>query len=755
MAHHSQRYDYGDSNNDRVLYTGNNVIPTIAPPKGVDTTVLQNGSRYDWNGTAWVLQPTPATCPAPMTRSALITLRNANGLTKDCDYVIIDHVQGRLVAGTQIHLQAVSANELSENVQVNTTYDNEAWQGIYDIDRGLVLELQDNRNNIARGFNGNEVSNFDWGNIGYTNVLVDNSTLIVTYGAASQVTNVKIEKLSTVNLTGFTGQLNNSNIDIASILLLNGANGQWRYMEIKDNSTVNLTNYTGGGDNYYNTIERTSSINFSGSTSNVILRSNTLQGATITHTNVTSGTFNLSSSTVENSAINHASGAGDFQCTGSNIRLASNIQHILGTMTISNSFIISGATVQQNTNAGAIMSLNEVEVAKGSVVTNQSAGTLSAFRSSFLNSSTINRAAGSTGNITFNNSIGDSGVNIVHSATNIAATTISNSHIQQSSTIQNNGGATLNITRLKEYGASNINVANGAGGLLTIVDAELFTGTILKSGTSTTGNLTVNGGTVITSGSFVQTLGTGNISAIGCTFHGASGINCTAGNRNYDFIRVMIQGVSRANLSGTGAVTDSFNELSIGDRGTLNVSCSGAANQLNYSTINGLSGAVSLTGTTGGKAMNRIKCNDGSLSINNAPNAATIVLHNISDAGVVNISGHAVGDNLNYFDVSNGSSLTINKTGAGTVQYVQVHNNGIATIQGTTTSITKLDVEQGVVVFNGGTCNNLSKKMTGTFTVNGGNQNFVYHWSNANKTTAVANNARADYLGLTSTVPIV
>jgi len=37
---------------------------------------------------------------------------------------------------------------------INTTYDNEGWRGIYDIDRSLVLELQDNRNNIARGFNG-------------------------------------------------------------------------------------------------------------------------------------------------------------------------------------------------------------------------------------------------------------------------------------------------------------------------------------------------------------------------------------------------------------------------------------------------------------------------------------------------------------------------------------------------------------------------------------------------------------------------
>ena len=92
------------------------------------------------------------------TRVNILNLRNSNGLVAGCHYIIIDHVQGRLVAGTEIQLHAISSNEFSENVSVNTTYDNEAWRGIYDIDRGLVLELQDNRNNIARGINGTEVT---------------------------------------------------------------------------------------------------------------------------------------------------------------------------------------------------------------------------------------------------------------------------------------------------------------------------------------------------------------------------------------------------------------------------------------------------------------------------------------------------------------------------------------------------------------------------------------------------------------------
>lgn len=48
------------ANEDYVEYTGNNTVPTGAPPAGVDTRVLVNGDRYDWNGSAWVLVPVPA-----------------------------------------------------------------------------------------------------------------------------------------------------------------------------------------------------------------------------------------------------------------------------------------------------------------------------------------------------------------------------------------------------------------------------------------------------------------------------------------------------------------------------------------------------------------------------------------------------------------------------------------------------------------------------------------------------------------------
>ena len=65
-----------------------------------------------------------STCPAPMTRADLLTLRAASGLSTECVYTITDYNVGRLGAGTLIQLHATSASTLSENASVLTTYDN-------------------------------------------------------------------------------------------------------------------------------------------------------------------------------------------------------------------------------------------------------------------------------------------------------------------------------------------------------------------------------------------------------------------------------------------------------------------------------------------------------------------------------------------------------------------------------------------------------------------------------------------------------
>jgi hypothetical protein len=169
-----------------------------------------------------------------------------------------------------------------------------------------------------------------------------------------------------------------------------------------------------------------------------------------------------------------------------------------------------------------------------------------------------------------------------------------------------------------------------------------------------------------------------------------------SGNRSYTLNRILATNISRANLSGTGAVTDNFTEVELKYRGTITISCSGAANNINYCTIEGLSGALVLSGTTGNKALNKIKLRDGSLVIANNANAATFTMFSINDLGQINIQAQPAGTTIQYIDVSNGSSLTVNKTGAGILQYVAIRNGGSCSVTGAAGSVTKLDVEQGV-----------------------------------------------------------
>ena len=694
-----------------------------------------------------------SSCVVQITRNNLIVLRNAAQLEMGCHYLITDHVQGRLVAGTRILLHAVSSNLTSETAMVLTTYDNEAWTGIYDLDRGLVLELEDNRNNVARGYNGNEVSNFDWGNTSYTNVVVDNGTLTIDIGNPTFKRNIIVEKTAVLTLTGFTGAMNDITFSTGVTANFTNANGTWRLSTIRGGGGFNVSGYTGGGDNYYNEIDGACNINFSNSSSQVIFRQNDISGqSSISHSGVSTGTFTLTSSKVMGSFITHAVGAGNFSASGGHFLSGANISHQTGAMTLTNVHNHS-STISQGTNAGAIMTLNQVFVRQGSNISNQAAGALN-INHSEITQSTATRQAGATGNLTINTSKIWNNSNVTIVATNTGSTTVSNC-VFENGNVTNASAVIMSLTRVYLRSLSTINANVGSIGNMTINDTELTSSSYFsKLNTSTTGNISIVGCT-FTGNSFVQHGGTGNLNITHAVLEGLSGINVISGNRSYTLNRILATNVSRANLSGTGAVTDNFNEVELKYRGAITISCSGAANNINYCTIEGLSGALVLSGTTGNKALNRIKIRDGSLVIANNANAATFAMFSINDLGQINIQAQPAGTTIQYVDVSNGSNFTVNKTGTGTLQYITVRNAGSCSVTGAVGSVNKLDVEQGVFNCSGGTINNVSKKMQSTFTVTGGVQTNVSHWTTTNKTTANSNTNRVDYLGLTSTVPIL
>ena len=760
---------YSSNNNDTgALYFGS-VNPTVTGNEvdndsfmvtsdGTPTGTPISFWKFDEETLTWVQVPSGNSCPAPMTRAALIALRNANGLSKDCDYVITDHVQGRLVAGTTIHFQAVSANELSENVQVNTTYDNEAWRGIYDIDRALVLELQDNRNNIARGINGNEVANFDWGNVGYTNVTVDNATLTVTYGSTTAViTNVTIDKGSTVILTGFTGTLNNANVSIVSTVNLTNANGSWRYGTITENSSFNAVGYTGGGDSYYFEISDATSFNISNSATQVNIRTTDMHVMTINANNLAAGTGAITflGCDMWQSTFTKGTGSGISSITRLMMRDTSTVSHLTGTMTLNNVQCHAG-NINQNTNAGATMSLIATHVKQGANISNAATGALNMSQSTIEINTLVRRVAGATGILTVNTSTVKSNSIVSIEATNTGATTLGQCEIIQGSIVYNRSAVVLGLTRVILNTISTIETVAGSAGTMTITDTSASGGSaIRKNAGSTAGTVTINSGTILTSGSFIQTTGTGNLSVSACEMAGASGINITAGNRNYNFTRLIQTGVSRANLSGTGAVTDIHDEFEMHYRGVYTNSCSGVANTIRYSECTGLTGVLTLTGTTGGCTINRMKLYDGRFIKNNNPSNGSYQFITLRDNSAINVTAHGVGDSVQYVDIRGNSTLNINKTTATGISQIDIGQAGTLNVNGTSGSVNSVMVEQGVVTINAGSLSNVSKKMQSLFTINGGTQNNVHHWSNTNKTTTVNNTSKADYLGLVSAAPIL
>lgn len=731
----------------------------IVTSDGTSTGTPSSFWKFDEQTALWVQIPSGgSTCPAPMTRAALLALRASSSLKTECHYTITDHVQGRLVAGTTVTLHAVATNELGERAEVNTAYDNEAWIGKYDIDRALVLELTDNRGNVAKGINGAEVTNFDWGNVAYTNTVVDNATLTVTIGNPVLITNVTVETGATLNLTGFLGSMTGMLFSSQAVGTFTNANGTWRQSTIHEGSTFNIAGYTGGGDNYYNRISGASSVNFSSSSGAVTFRQNEISAqSNVNHTGVSTGFFSLVTAKMMFSSITHSPGAGNFISNGDGQYLSSSgVGHAIGTMTLTNVHSVTGS-IQQNTTAGAVMTLIQAHIKQGASVVNSAAGTLSVTTSTVESSAAVQRQAGATGNLSVSSSTVSKNATVINSSTNTGVTTITGSTIDSSTFIRNESAVNLVCTRVVAKNTSTIIAISGSAGTMTLTDVELGgTSAVTKLAASTAGTLLVNTGTKLDSTSFIQTSGIGNLTVSSSSLSGSSGINVTAGNRNYSFTRATMTGQARANLSGTGVgVNDNYNELGMHFRGAFTNSCSGTAITLNYNEINGVSGALNITGTTGSKTIQRVKLYDGVMNVTNNVNLATYEFMTIRDGCTANMLNHSAGQNVRYIDLSTNSVLQVNKLTNNAISYVNVSNGGTYNALTKALTTSSLTVEQGVVTHNDGTISNSSKKMQSTFTVNGGTQNNVHHWSNTNKTTTVNNTSKADYLGVVSTAPIL
>jgi len=131
-----------------------------------------------------------------VTTAQLNTLISGSGLEPGAMYEINDFVQGRIVAGAKVYVQATSTNQITSSCSVLTTYDTKLWRGVYDISTNLLTELSDNQGNTCKQLNSSFVTcieDFDWGNPVYTECLVDNGFWLVDYGITSvSISNIRI-----------------------------------------------------------------------------------------------------------------------------------------------------------------------------------------------------------------------------------------------------------------------------------------------------------------------------------------------------------------------------------------------------------------------------------------------------------------------------------------------------------------------------------------------------------------------------------
>lgn len=131
---------------------------------GTGATVTGTGSA----GNPYVISSGAGCAYEPlMTNADAISLRNSAGLVVGCPVLISDGptigVSGS-TSDTTILLWPVSASELGMAAQVNTTFDNSGWFGLYDVDANRILDLHDNLGNVVYDAGGTLLeTQFPWG----------------------------------------------------------------------------------------------------------------------------------------------------------------------------------------------------------------------------------------------------------------------------------------------------------------------------------------------------------------------------------------------------------------------------------------------------------------------------------------------------------------------------------------------------------------------------------------------------------------
>lgn len=639
--------------------------------------------RQTWWGTAQHL--------ISWTRATIVWLRNSWLLIPWVSYEITDHVQWRLVSWTTVTLLATSANDLSHDARVNTTYDNTSWFWLYDIDTWIVYELRDPRNNVARWINGTEVANFDWGNVAYTNVRVDSASLIVNYWNAALINNVTIEKLATVNLTNFAWQINNATFSIVSNSNFTWANGIWRYFEVKDSWSFNLSWYTWWGDNYYNTITSSSSINFSNTTSLIVFRNNTVQWTVISNNWVSTWVFTMNNAVLESGNITHSNWALNFTSSQLNLWQAASISHSRWTLSITRWDIEQSWSVNINTNV-ATTNLNDIVIRWSSQIINSS-----------LTNMTVTR------------SIVEWASNIVWANWSAWTMTVTDTRVFGSGSIQKLAWSTAGTMNINQW---------------TVVASSWF---IYHNGTW---NLTVSQASIDSASRIYVTSWNRNYSLTRVNWREVAQIilNWTGAWITDTIFDTNVDSRWQINFSATWATTNNLQYSKVSWLSwSINVSWTSSGQTIQRSQA--IDWSININNCTVAMVHDfLVNSWSWSITIKNLAVAKPVSYATTMTGWNINITG-TVAWSVTRLTAS--TNATINVTWVTwTVNSVDV-SEWIVTINGWTTHT------------------NITKRMNSTLTTGNFTTNNIIHISNVNKTMTANNTWRADYLWVVSSVPII
>lgn len=655
---------------------------------GNNTGVIMNTWTYD--GTVWYNE----TQPIDLTRTQLLALRASAQLRQSQHYLITDHVQGRLVTGTTILLHAISNNELSESVVVNTTYDNEGWFGLYNIDTALVTELRDNRNNIAKGIGGTEVANFDWGNVNITNCIVDNATWNTTIGSNLVRNGLVIKDSAILTTTGMVlGDITNTTISKSANVNLTSASISIRRSKIFGLSTsINATSYSGAGVIDNSEINGGSVINLSNSTSsfssnNIIID----KASTLLFSGITTGGSSITNTTISTTTINKSNGALSTSIKGSLLR-SSSVTHSSGTLSLTNVDIFSNSSVVKNLDVSTL-SLSNVKLSNNSIITHSGLSSVNINRTVVDTTSNITFSSGSNGAVAITDVILEGGSSIQKQAASTAGTMsiTGGTKLISSCTIFHKGIGTLNIAQCFFDGSSSL---------------------VLNS----------------------------------------------ISDRTYTITRNILTSVSSIVLQGTGAgINDNIQDSTLNSRGRITMSATGAVtNSITASVVSGANGIIQITGGSSGQTVQECKAESASIIVNNC--TATQVHNFIyaRTGGTVNINNLAVVKQCTNIDTFQQGTVSVTGTVAGNITSIVCSNIGQVNISGVAGAVTGVLAEQGIVAINGGASHNrIIKQMTGTLTTGNFNQTNIIAITPNNITCTAANTNRATYLGVTNLLPII